>query len=147
MRVICRHGHYAFYPRRAGDLAAFVNRFSQELVSFDDYFTFPLLAGAKEYSLKGANFLNLPATETFAGKPWEIMKANGFVYNIQTKLLVQAASIIASTNVYRTGLYYTSESSLIQAGSLNAGGVKLLSYDGEYNSDDLILRLREFSSD
>lgn len=147
MRVICRHGHFAFYPRKASDIGAFANRYSLEIERVEDFFTFSFLAQAGEYSIEGKNYLNLPAVATYAGKPWEIMKANGFVYDLSTNLLVPKISVTTLIDPARTGLYFTAQTPIIQSGSRNIAGNQILSYDAEFDMTAFILRVREYSYD
>lgn len=145
MRVLCRHGHFAFYPRTSTDIATFVNRYGQELVRAGEFYTFPLLVDAPDYSLQGKPYLNLPALSTFEGKPWDVMRENGFVYSIATGLLVPKLSVTVFINPPRTGMYLTAETPLIQPGSRNITGQQLLSYDAEFDPKTFILRVREFN--
>jgi hypothetical protein len=144
MRVICNHGHYSFYPRTASDLGRFVNFYGQELVRVGEFYTFPFLKDLEEFSLKGLPYKNLPALETFQGKPWEVMRANGFVYSLSLKALIPKNSVLFVINPPQAGFYFTSETPLIQAGSLNSAGVPILSYDAEYQFDINKLRVRGF---
>lgn len=145
MRVLCRHGHFAFYPRRAGEVARFVNYFGQELVRENDYFTFPFLKGAPRHSLIGQPFLGLPATVTYEGRaPWDVMRKNNVVYNFQLNLVVPKLSIVLPIDPPQTGYFFLAQSSLIQPGSRNALGQQILSYDGEYLQDTFQFRVSEF---
>jgi hypothetical protein len=144
MRVLCRHGHYSFYPRTASDISRFASFYNQELVRVDDYYTFPFLKDLESYSLKGLAYKNLLAGVTFEGKPWEVMRENAFVYSLALKTLVPKASINFVLNPPKTGFYFTSETPMIQAGSLNALGIQLLSFDAEYQFDINKLRVRGF---
>jgi hypothetical protein len=144
MRVLCRHGHYAFYPRSVSDVGRFVQFYGQELVRAGEFYTFPLLKDLPDYSLKGLIFGNTPATKTYAGKPWEVMRENGLVYSLAVKMLVPKSSVTFIVDPPRTGFYFTSETPMIQAGSRNAAGVPILSFDAEYQSDINKLRVRGF---
>jgi hypothetical protein len=147
MRILCRHGHFAFYPRTVSDVAAFANRYDLSLSRVDEYYTFDSLAGAPEYSLPGLNYLGLPAVVSFAGKPWEVMKANGFVLDLNTKALVPKTSIVTLINPSRTGLYYTAETPLVQPGSRDViSALQVLSYDAELDMSSFTLRVREFKN-
>jgi hypothetical protein len=144
MRILCRHGHYSFYPRTVSDIARFSSFYNQELVRVNDYYTFPFLKELESYSLKGLPYKNLAATATYEGNPWEVMRENGFVYSLALKTLVPKASVNFVLNTPKTGFYFTSEIPMIQAGSLNALGIQLLSYDAEYHFDINKLRVRGF---
>jgi hypothetical protein len=145
MRLICRHGHYAFFPRTASDISRFSNFYGQELVREGEFYTFPFLKGIQDFSIAALPIKNLPALKTFEGKPWEVMKENGLVYSLSLKVLVPKASITFLVNPPQTGFYFTSQTPLIQAGSRNALGLQLLSFDAEYQFDINKLRVREFS--
>src|SRR4051812_4712842 len=103
MRVLCRHGHFAFYPRKASDINQFSQSFGVTLKREEDYYTFPRLQGAPKYSLLGKLYVNLPALATYEGMPWEVMKANDFVYNVQLGLLVPKLAVIGLTEINQKG--------------------------------------------
>jgi hypothetical protein len=145
VRVICRHGHLAFYPRNAREVKRFCDYYETELVRDGDFYTFPFLKDAPRYSIAGAPYLNLPAVETFeAASPWEVMKKNGFVYHIKTGLLVPKTAVTIFINPPLVGNYFLAQSPLIQAGSRNALGSAILSYDAEYVQDTFQLRVMGF---
>ena len=146
MRVICRHGHIAFYPRKASDVTRFCGYFGVELERVGEYYTFPALAALDRYSIVGNTFGNLPAVKTFEGEsPWEIMKENGFVYHIDGEILIPKSLIAIKINPPLVGEFFIAESPLIQPGSRNAAGLQILSYDGEYLDGLFQLRVSEFS--
>lgn len=145
MRVLCRHGHYSFFPRTESDLGRFVNYYQQELVSDGDFYTFPFLKNLETFSLPLILYKNLPGNSIFEGKPWEVMKENGFVYSLGLKVLVPKESITYVINPPKTGFYFTSQTPMIQAGSFNSAGRQILSFDAEYQFDIQKLRVREFS--
>ncbi len=145
MRVICRHGHYAFYPRKTSDIYQFANSFDFDLVREEDYFTFAALKGAPRYSLAGSPYLDVPALETFEGNPWDVMRENDFVYNVDSEILVPKASVMATVEISQKGLFYVTNVPLLQAGSRNVLGRQILSYSGEFQEDRFYLRLLEFS--
>lgn len=144
MRVLCRHGHFAFYPRNPSDIYRYADSFDVELVRESDYFTFSDLAGAKRYSLVGSPYLNLPALETFEGEPWDVMRENGFVFNVQTGLLVPKASIVGIADITQKGYFYVCNTPLLQPGARTILGRQILSYSGEFNEDKFYLRIVEF---
>ncbi len=145
MRVLCRHGHFAFYPKRPGDVARFMEFFEVDLVRDGDFYTFPLLQDAPKYSLAVKPYLGIPATTTFEGDPWAVMRENGFVYHIASGLLVPKQAVFIPINPILTGYYFLAESPLIQPGSQNAAGQKILSYDAEYMQEVNQLRVTEFA--
>lgn len=146
MRVLCRHGHIAFFPRIASEVSRFCRYFGVELIRVEDFFTFEPLVELDRYSLVGKTYGNLPAVETFEGEnPWQVMKENGFVYHIASGLLLSKTSIAVKINPPLVGDFFIAESPLIQPGSRNAAGQQILSYDGEFIDGIFQLRVREFS--
>lgn len=144
MRVLCRHGHFAFYPRKASDVARFSNYFSVSLKRERDYFTFERLYGAEKYSLIGKPYINLPAVSTFEGEPWEVMKKNNFVYHLGLKLLVPKVSVTSLTNLELVGYYFLAGGALIQPGVRTFSARQILSYSGEFAEEGYSLRVTEF---
>lgn len=144
MRVLCRHGHFAFYPRNASEIAKFSNYFNVTLKRENDYFTFSSLFGAKNYSILGKPYLNLPAVKTFEGLPWYVMKANGFVYDISLGVLIPKLSVISVIELPLVGFYFRAGGSLIQPGSRTLTGQQILSYSGEFVDQGLSLNVVEF---
>lgn len=109
-----------------------------------DFYTFPLLADAPKHSIVGALYLGVIANETFEGSPWEVMEANGWVYSLSREILVPKESITIQISPPLAGFYFISQSPLIQAGSRNAAGRQVLSYDGEFALENFQLKLSEF---
>lgn len=145
MRVLCRHGHIAFYPKRARDISRFSSFFKTTLVRDKDFYTFPLLKGAPRYSLSGKPYLSLPAIVTYEGREcWDVLRENGFVFHIASGLLVPKLAVAIPINPPQTGFYFAAQSPLIQPGSRNLSGRQILSYDGEYLDDTFQLRVRGF---
>lgn len=145
MRVLCRHGHFAFYPRRATDIALFANMFNYELEPEEDYYTFSGLAGADTYSLLGKIYLNLPAIATYEGRPWEVMRENNFVYHLATGLIVPKLGVVGVIDINQVDLYFMSDAALIQPGLRTLLGQQVLSYSGEIFLDKLQMRISEFA--
>lgn len=144
MRVLCRHGHFSFYPRDADDISRFSNYFSVTLKREEDYYTFERLFEAPHYSLLGKPYINLPAIETYEGSPWDVMRENGFVYHLGTGLIVPKASIVSIVEIPMVGHYFRAGGSLIQPGSRTLLGRQILSYSGEFIKEGLSLRISEF---
>lgn len=146
MRILCRHGHFAFYPDNAKDVARFSNYFDQELERDGDFYTFAPLVGLKRYSLLGKLYGNLPALSTYEGRgPWEVMRENGFVYHLQTKLLVPKLTILNVLQPVMTDGYFLTTTPLIQPGSRNQIGQQILSYDAQYIEGSFQLKVLELS--
>ena len=141
---MCRHGHFAFFPRAADDIARFIDHYETPLVREGEFYTFSLLKAAPAFSLAEKSYLGMTALETFEGEPWEVFRANGFVYSIVNDSLVPAASVNISIDPPRSGFYFISDWPLIQPGSRNAIGQPLLSYDGEFDLSTMELLVSEF---
>ena len=147
MRVLCRSGHFAFYPRNASDLAQFSNYFDVTLKRERDYYTFEGLYGAESYSLTLKPYLNLPALETFEGDPWDVMKENGFVYSLALGIIVPKLAIISIVEVPLVGFYFRAGGSLLQPGSRTLTGDLIMSYSGEFVDEGLSLRISEYGDE
>lgn len=143
MRVLCRSGHYSFYPRNERDISRFCSFYKVELEKENDYYTFKFLKGIKDYSIRGGLYSNAPAIKTVEGKPWEVMDANGLVYSIFLKRIVNKATITIVSNLKLANFYYISDSGLLQSGALTSQGKKIKSFDAEYYFDIHKLRIRE----
>jgi hypothetical protein len=115
-----------------------------ELVRSEEFYTFPLLTEAPKFSLKGLGYLGLEATVNYEGNPWDIMRENGFVYNIGRESLSLKESILTLASPALSGYCFLSTTPLIQPGSRNEIGRQVLSYDGEFNVESFHLKLSEF---
>lgn len=131
MRVLCRHGHFAFYPRRASDVARFCRFFDATLERVEDFYTFPGLVAAKSFSLEGLKYLGLAATATVEGVPWDVMRENGFVYSVEKGKVIALSSVSLSTDLPLSTHCYIGPP-LVEPGSRDRSGKRILSYDGEY---------------
>lgn len=148
MRVLCRHGHLAFYPEIAGDVSMFANYYGWDLVSERDYYTFASLKGAPTYALQHGKFLGAACKKTFAGYPWEVMKANDLVYSIAQDKVISKTEVDILIEPIRNEYYFVAETPLVQAGSTHKlSGQRVLSFDGYFLQDYLQLRLSEFRYD
>lgn len=145
MRILCRHGHIAFYPRHASDVARFTQYFGIILERSEDFYTFPTLVDAPRFTIKGTNYLGLVATVTYEGHPWEIMRENGLVYNVNRETLSLKGAITTQIALPLQSFCYLSQVPLVQPGSRNSLGNQILSYDGEYNVDNFLLKITEFA--
>ncbi len=127
MKIQCKHGFFLFEEEFVGEAGRFMTALSVELESYGDYFTFPYLVDAKDYSLVGSNYLNLPAIATYEGEPWEVMRENGFVYSLLTNILIPIDSVMNFVALNIGDFYYSSEG-LIQPGSFMQNSQKVSSY-------------------
>ncbi len=130
MRILCRHGHYAFYPISSTEINRFCTKYGASMTREDDYYTFDELAGADRYSILAKPWLNLPATKTYEGRhPWEVMRENEFVFSLATKLVVPKLSIVGVYDNPRSGYYWRAVTILPQAGYRDLTGQQILSFD------------------
>ncbi len=136
MRIKCQHGYFKFFETKVGQVSDFVSRYDLDLVAKDDYFTFTTLAQAADYSLAGSLYLGVTAVETFAGQPWEVMEANGLIYNFDRGLVQSILTVTTVTPIYNTGNRYVSPG-LILPGSLIAGGSRIRDYTAWFSRDTL----------
>lgn len=143
MRVICRNGHFAFYPKDENEIFLFSTFFEETLVRESDFYTFSFLKDAPKYALKGKAFLGLTAVKTYSGEVWEVMKENGFVYNLATKALVLKSAVTTAIDPQVSEGFFLAESPLIQPGSRISTGQQLLSYDAEYDCNTSQLKVFE----
>lgn len=143
MRILCRHGHFSFYPRDEVDISRFSDYFDEELVRVGDYYTFSFLEDVPDYSLIGKPFLGLPATATFEGLPWHVMKENGYLYSLALKTIVPKASIVSVIKLELVEDFWTIDNPIIQPGSRNTLGQQIMSYDARYIREASQLRVSE----
>jgi hypothetical protein len=124
VRVVVRHGHFAFYPHSKTEILHFRRLFKIMLYPQDDYFTFYGLLNLPRWSQVGRPFGTTPALVNFAGDhPSDVMRANGFVYSMQTTLIVPAATYAAfSINFAQGRDFFHSPKMLIQPGCVYAVG-------------------------
>ena len=145
MRVLCRSGHYSFYPRNERDISRFCSFYKIELVLDNDHYTFEALKDLETYSIRGNLYSNALATKTVEGQPWEVMKANDLVYSIFLDNLVPKFTITIVAEIKQGNFYYISTSGLLQSGSLNKFGKRLMSFDAEYYFDIHKLRIMDIT--
>lgn len=146
MRVLCRHGHIVFYPRNAAEIGRFAKYFNVNLARERDYFTFEGLIGAPNYSIELMPFLDLPANTTYAGEPWDVMRENGFVFDIRNGLLIPKETVNEIVDLPLVGYFFRAGVPLLQPGSRNSSsGQQILSYSGEFVDEGLSLRVTEYA--
>ena len=139
MRVICRSGHFAFYPRDQDEVGQFGFTYGQALTRDNDFYTFEALKGVPNYSIKDKAYAGITATETFEGETWDVFGANGFVYSLKEKKLVAKTSISIFVNPPEGAYFWVADVPLIQPGSQNKNGQRLLSYDAELSLQNFSL--------
>lgn len=144
MRVLCRHGHIAFYPTSPTDVRDFVETYGIELIRVGDFYTFGAIAAAPRYSIEGHKYLTVTATKTFEGRgPWDIFRENNWVYSISTAAIVLKTSVNETENLLLSNDCFVSTSALIQPGAKNMAGDRILSYDAEFDARFQRLKVRE----
>lgn len=130
MRIVCRHGHYAFYPFKSEEIANFCTKYDASLSPENDYYTFDELIDAPRYSIQGKPWLDIPALETFEGpRAWDVMQANDFVFSLQLKTIVPKLSIVGVYDNPRSAYYWRAVTILPQAGYRDVTGQQILSFD------------------
>ncbi len=124
MRILVRHGYFQFYPQKRTDLLRFRRLFSiaptSMLFAKDDYFTFIGLVNLPIWSQVGLPFGGTPAILNFAGDhPFEVMRANRFVYSMLTGLVVPKATFApVSVNLTQAKDCIFSPKMLLQPGMI-----------------------------
>lgn len=118
MNITCLHGYFIFREDSFGEVATFNSLYAQSLSAKDDYYTFTFLRDAPNYSIVSKPYLNLPATKTFAGMPWEVMAQNGFVYDVGADALKPILTVPSQTDPRRLATSFSLRT-LIPAGSLD----------------------------
>src|SRR5690349_5369503 len=132
MRITCLHGYFIFREDQIGEIAKFNSMYEQDLVKKDDYFTFQLLASAPIYSVAASPWLSAAIpTATFCGQPWEVMAANGFIYNVSLKLIQAKELITTQAQFFRKYSNFMSRG-LIQPGSFNTNWQQITGYSGGF---------------
>lgn len=134
MKVKCQHGYFTFSEIKVSQVYDFCFLTGAVLVPKYFGYTFEDLKDAPNYSIAGAPLLNLVATQTFAGEPWEVFEANGVVYNFVTGLLVPLVSITEVISIDDAGNRAIS-SGLIIPGSLTALGQRVKNYSAWFSRD------------
>lgn len=143
MRILSRHGHYAFYPEHSSEIADFCKAFDITLEREDDFYTFPALKGLKDYSLATVVYKDIAATVNYEGKPWEIMRENEVVYNIGLEKVVPLISITTTLSLTLADGFYNVNVPLIQAGSIVPTGERIVDYDAIFVEEYKQLKVME----
>jgi hypothetical protein len=131
----CLHGYFIIEEDTPGEISRFMTLYKGiEIVSVGKYFTFTPLAELPNYSIAGDTYGGVIVDKTFAGEPWEIMRANELIYNFNTGKLVKAATITQLV-VLNQSLNYFWTQGLMLPGSLNDQGLRYLDYAGWYRFD------------
>ena len=132
MRIECRHGFYIFEEDEAGEISRFASKFELSIVKREDgIFTFEDLEPAKDYAIEGVDYLGATPTETYSGKPWEIMRANDLVYDFTRGELRLIQAITTPLVLPKAANYFITDG-LLLAGSIASSGARLSDFCGFY---------------
>lgn len=131
MKIRCLHGYFIFEETKAGQVSDFMSLFDLALVADGRAFTFAALADAPSYSIAGGLYLGALATKTFEGDPWEVMEANGLVYNFSSEVVQPIALITQQLQVDSSNNYFVSPG-LILPGSIATDGSRVTDYAAFY---------------
>lgn len=128
MRVLCRHGHFAFYPQARDEVLRMKRVLGLELVAEDDYYTMEGLAGLPRWSQFGVPYPLFPpgptALFTYEGRhAWEVMRENLLVYSLATGLLVPYLSVTQVVALPQSRDYCVAPKLLVQPGAKLIGGL------------------------
>lgn len=129
MRVECLHGYFRFSEEAVGQVSRFCSLFGLEVArsSRMDHLTFADLVDAPDYSVPGGTFLGAATSELFEGPPWEVMRANGLVYDFQRGLVVPIAEIEQVVSIAQAGFAFLA-SGMILPGSVTDDGSRVTDY-------------------
>ena len=142
MRIQCLHGYFKFTETGPGQLSNFVSRFGLELARAGDHFTFADLVDAPTYSIIGGTYLGAPATATFEGPAWEVMRENQLVYDFSRGLMLPIASIVQAVEIEAAGSYMIA-SGMIVPGSLTDEGSRVTDYAAFYSEAQATFKYSE----
>lgn len=142
MKVKCIHGYFIFDEILVGEISDFSSRYGLTIVPSYDHFTFEFLEDAPKYSIEGGEYLGATAIATFEGEPWEVMRANGLVYDFTSGAVVPISTITQRASVNAAGRYYISNG-LIIPGSLTDEGERVTDYSAHYSNAQLNFRYSE----
>lgn len=145
MKIFCDHGFYSFIPEDMDDQAYFEAATGYKLARFNNRLTFAPLAALADISIKGQPYGGVAANVNYCGEPWDIMRANGFVFDLAAQKLTDLAGITKKAELYPqvNGALIALEV-LPQAGAVY-DRKRLLSFSGvaRFNNREFILRTYE----
>lgn len=132
MKIKCLHGFFIFEETSVGQASDFISLTGLDLVPWENHFTFSFLENAPSYSIEGKDLLGFTATKTYAGKPWEVFKANGVIYDFNAGILKPISTITqkAPVTVAGNALY---SPGLILPGSLTDESLRVMNYAAWYS--------------
>lgn len=142
MQIRCDHGYFFFRESKVGQISAFMSIFGLDLVAKDDYYTFETLFDSDDFSIKGSEYLGSVATVTYAGRPWEVMRENGLVYDFTQDLVVPIETIVTTVEISEAANYFLSPG-LILPGSVRDDGSRVTDYSAWYLFDSAKFKYSE----
>lgn len=134
MQIRCDHGYFRFRERKPGQLSDFMSLFGLDLVAVGDYYTFDTLSEAPNFSIAGSDYLEEPAIVNFQGKPWEVMRANSFIYDFTADEIYNIDLVTTLLTIDQAANYFLSPG-LILPGSLKSDGTRVTDYSAWYLFD------------
>jgi hypothetical protein len=72
--------------------------------------------------------MGTPTLEAFEGPPWEVMRANGLVYNFSLGLVVPIASIVVRRSISAAGFVRSGDRYDLMPGSVTEDGSRVTDY-------------------
>ncbi len=146
MKLECLHGYFKFSETKSGQISKFMSLFGLEIERSGDHFTFSDLVDAPRYSIAGGTFLGVPTTETFEGEPWDVMRANGLVYDFTLGTIRPVLSITETVAIDSAGNYFVT-TGMIQPGSVTEDGSRVTDYAAFFVEDRSNFKYSEIDYD
>lgn len=146
MKLICSHGYFKLEEFTQGEFSDFMSYSGLAIERNGDHFTFDGLVDAPKYSIAGGKYLGCPTTETFEGEPWEVMRANGLVYNFSNGTVVPIETVLTSVHLSSAGNFYDA-GGMIQPGSVTDDGKRVTDYAASFSIGQLAFRYSEVTSE
>lgn len=147
MKIYCEHGFYTFAPEHQDDQAYFEAQTGFKLVRLGERLTFSPLTQLGDLCLQGQPYGNLTGKVTCCGTPSDIMRANGWTFDLKAQALVELSALTQLQALYLqlNGAILALET-LPQAGAPCGAFGRLLSFAGvaRFDSRQFILRTYEF---
>lgn len=144
MKIRCLHGYFIFEELRPGEITKFINLTKLPITADKNHFTFEALKDAPGYAIQGGTYLGAPATKTFEGEPWEVMRANGLVYDFVKDEVVPILTVVKPIKLTFGNRYFLSNG-MILAGSLTDEGNRVTDYSAHYIFESAKFKFTEVS--
>lgn len=145
MIISCRHGFYMFYPEDMDDQTYFEAATGFKLAVYGDGLTFPVLAELGDVSIQGKPYGGLTANVNYCGHPEDILRANGFVFDLSVQKLAELSAVKQTLDLYpQVNGALIAVDELPQAGAVYKRQ-RLLSFTGvaRFNNRQFVLRTYE----